>query len=78
MRRDEIEFQVLDVLKAALKMPVDAGLQRSAAPTWDSLKHVEIVFALEDVLGLEFSPDEMGSLDSAQRIIDVAVARHAA
>ncbi len=73
MQRPEIEERVLDVLSAALKCPVGARSRRADLPAWDSLKHIELVFAIEDELELQFSEDELGQLDSVAAIIDIAV-----
>ncbi|GGD00291.1 acyl carrier protein [Undibacterium terreum] len=80
MNRQEIEDIVLDTVATILKRPLDAGLNstRSSIVEWDSLKHVEIMFALEDELGTEFSEEELAQLDSVMKIVDVVAARQAA
>ncbi len=80
MNRQEIEATVLATLSAVLKRPLPQGAQtsRDNTPEWDSLKHVEIMFALEDELATEFSEDELAQLSSAASIIDTVAARHAA
>ena len=37
---------------------------------WDSLRHVEIMFALEDALAIRFSDDELQELTRLSRILD--------
>lgn len=80
MERIQIEQTVLAVLTAILKHPFHEGVEiaRKNTPGWDSLKHIEIMFALEDELGIEFSEDELVKLDSAAKIIDAAQSKHAA
>jgi acyl carrier protein len=78
MNRHEIEAAVLAVLAAVLKCEVDSTSSRHNTPQWDSLKHIEIIFAVEDELGLEFSEEEMSTLDSVTRIVELALAPHAA
>lgn len=78
MDRPQVEATVLAVLAAVLKCKVDLNSSRQNTPHWDSLKHIEIIFAIEDELGVEFSEDEMSTLDSLGKIVDVALAPHAA
>ncbi|GJH09279.1 acyl carrier protein [Caballeronia novacaledonica] len=51
---------------------------REHSPEWDSLKHMEIMFALEDEFGTEFSEEELADLDSASKIVSAIEAKHAA
>jgi acyl carrier protein len=46
-------------------------------PDWDSLRHVELVFALEDTLGIRFDENEIPTLLSLETIAD-SVIRHMA
>jgi acyl carrier protein len=78
MQRADIEANVVAVLSAILRQPVDAGATRATVAQWDSLKHIEIVFALEEELGIQFSETELTELDSVLRIVDAALAHHAA
>ena len=80
MDRKQIEQNVLTVLAVVLKQPFDesAGITRQNTPSWDSLKHIEIMFALEDELGVEFSETELSELDSVTKIVDAVLAKHAA
>ena len=74
----DIQASVLSVLEAVLKCPVGPDSSRANTPVWDSLKHIEIVFAVEEELGIEFSEEDMAKLNSVARIVDLAAARHAA
>ncbi len=81
MNRDQIQAQVIDTIATVLQCPageVAADATRADLPGWDSLKHVEIMFALEDALGVEFDEAQLGELDSIPRIVDVVAQRHAA
>lgn len=80
MNREQIQALVADTVATVLQCaPADlAQASRAELPAWDSLKHVEILFALEDALGVEFSEDEMAGLDSVPRLVDAIVQRHAA
>jgi acyl carrier protein len=78
MDHRDIQASVLSVLEAVLKCPVGLDSSRANTPLWDSLKHIEIVFAVEDELGIEFSEEDMATLNSVARIVALAAARHAA
>ena len=77
MNRGQIEAIVLAVLASVLQCEVDIDCSRHNTPRWDSLKHVEIVFTLEDELNVEFTEEQMATLDSAQKIIEMALTQHA-
>ena len=65
-----LESDVRDLLLRILKLadaPV-AGLVRAEVVGWDSLKHMEIVFALEDRYGVQFDESEFAALDSPAAI----------
>ena len=80
MDRSQIEQTVLAVLVTMLKHPLDddADVTRQNTASWDSLKHIEIMFALEEELGAEFSEEELVTLDSVTKIVDAILAKHAA
>lgn len=80
MDRTQIEPIVLVVLATLLKGPFEAGADITRANTagWDSLKHMEIMFALEDEFRTEFTEDELAKLDSVAKIVDAIQAKRAA
>lgn len=78
MDRHQIETVVLAVLASMLKREVDLNSSRHNTPQWDSLKHIEIIFAVEDELDIEFSEEEMATLDSVAKIVALAITSHAA
>lgn len=71
----DIRDLVLRVLRMRERPPSE--LLRSAVPAWDSLKHMEIVFALEDRYGVEFAESEFAQLASPAAIAQ-ALRRHLA
>jgi acyl carrier protein len=80
MDRTQVQQTVLTVLAAVLKQPLDKDfdITRQNTPTWDSLKHIEVMFTLEDELGIEFSEAELSNLDSVAKIVDAVLAKDAA
>lgn len=79
MDRNQIKQVVLAVLATLLKRPLEAGadISRQNTPAWDSLKHIEIMLALEEELNTEFSENELARLDSVIKIVDAVQAKHA-
>lgn len=79
MTREELETRVHDVLALVLKLPAAPRepLARADVPEWDSLSHVEIIYAVEEDIGVTFSEQELASLESSAAIVD-AVERHLA
>lgn len=71
---------VAEVLGAVLgvAVPADHGLARKDLPVWDSVKHVEVVFALEDAFEVQIPEDVMGRLDSTDAIVSTLESLRAA
>lgn len=66
----ELEQDIERLLVRILKVDQSPAraLCRSDVEQWDSLKHVEIVFALEDQYGVEFAESEFATMTSAAAI----------
>lgn len=64
MSRGEIEQGLIEICSAVLEHPVTADLARSNDATWDSLRHMQIVFGIEEKFDLQFGEDEIFRLDS--------------
>jgi acyl carrier protein len=73
---EEIVRETLGVVLGRAIRPGDPVV-RERQPDWDSLKHIEVVFALEDALGVRFEADEIGELTSVASIVERA-GRHRA
>jgi acyl carrier protein len=60
---DPIDAQLAEILALALEREVAPGeeLGREDETRWDSLKHLEIIFAVEDAFGVSFSADEIAA-----------------
>jgi acyl carrier protein len=67
------------LLRTILQLPAqdDSALRREDVDAWDSLKHMEIVFALEDRYGVRFDESEFAALDTSAAIA-AALQRHLA
>ena len=71
----DIESRVIEIVAQALKQPVTRDTTRESTAAWDSLKHIELVFAIEDELQIRFDEDELEALDSVQAFVERAQAK---
>lgn len=60
-------------LGLAISIPENDDFTRSEHPEWDSLKHVEIIFLLEDEFGIQFEEEDFSKLDSVNHIYSLVV-----
>ena len=62
----EQKERIQAVFAAILKRPVgaDEEIARDNETGWDSLKHMELVFALEEEFGIEFTEEDIARIDS--------------
>ena len=77
--RHGLEATVRETLGVVLGRPIGPGdpVRRDEQPDWDSLKHIELVFALEDALGVRFGTDEIGEITDVASIVELAESHHA-
>jgi acyl carrier protein len=63
------EHEIGELVSRILGVPLpSADARRRDVPAWDSLKHMELVFALEDRYAVQFDESEFARLDSAATI----------
>jgi acyl carrier protein len=75
--RAEVESAIRQVLETVLRRAIAPGedVQREKEGAWDSLKHVELIFSVEEALDIQFDAEEMGELDSYVKLVDAAEVR---
>lgn len=68
---DFVDEGIAEILSLVLARPVSPGetLSRDDEPKWDSLKHLEIIFALEEAFDVAFSAEEIGSVKSSADLV---------
>jgi len=70
--------RVRQIAADIFSVPVD-GLTAESSPeaiaSWDSLNHLNLVLALEQEWGIQFSPEEMEELLSIAKIVSVVSAK---
>lgn len=76
MTVDEAHSEVLRILRSVLKKSrIDGLALREEISEWDSLKHLEIVFSVEDAFSVEFGEEELAGFNSSLMIAEAAVAK---
>jgi acyl carrier protein len=77
MTRSELDASVREAVSAVLGRPIAPGeaVSRAAEASWDSLRHVELLFAVEAAVSVRFDAEELGELDGLDAIV-AACARH--
>jgi len=75
---ESIETQIKELVAGILSVPVDV-IEDDAAigdiPEWDSLRHIQIVTAIEEKFGFRFTPDVMMDLEDIGDIVAATKAR---
>ena len=66
---NDIENKVIKVISKVLKIAVNKDTTRKNCSKWDSLKHIEIIFSIEDEFEIEFTEEEMAETDSVSSFI---------
>lgn len=79
MSRTAIEATVRDVFEVVLKRPIapQESISQETEGDWDSVRHIELLFMLEEEFGITFDEDEMSELQSFDEIVDKLLARTA-
>lgn len=79
VRVSDIRREVLRSMGYILGRPIaeTENPSRSTEANWDSLKHVELVFLIEDHFGIRFSEQEIGDLEDAEGIVQVLETKRA-
>jgi acyl carrier protein len=76
---DQIDRDVRRVLGTVFGRAIADGepLSAKTEPSWDSLRHVEVLLAVEGALDVRFDEEEMPQLDSVDKLVG-SVKRHRA
>jgi len=69
-QRNDIEKDLVEICSAVLEHPVEATVARANDATWDSLRHMQIIFAVEEKYDLQFTEEEIFRLDSISKFAD--------
>jgi len=68
--RLSLRIEIHRLMSFILRRPIGAeeNPSRTVEPGWDSLKHIELVFLLEDHFGMRFAEQEIAELEDARGI----------
>ena len=71
MTAENVEERLREIMSVVLKRPIADGEEvcRDREVTWDSLKHVELLFAIEGALDVTFDPEEMPMLTTLEKFV---------
>ena len=62
--------KICEILRCS-KEDFDNGLERNQTASWDSLAHMEIIFALEEYRGHQLSTEVIAELNCSAKIEEV-------
>lgn len=72
--------KIKEIIAGVLNLPLDQIKDSDSTQSiskWDSLNHMNIIFAIEEQLGITFDDEEIMTLNSIEKITDSA-SRHKA
>lgn len=69
MNNPEAESRVLALVSDILGTPVTRESSMDNVPGWDSLRHMQVIFAFEDAFGVRLEDGEMSQLRSVEALI---------
>ena len=74
MKLENLISKICETLRCS-RDEFDHGLDRDNCGSWDSLAHIEIIFAVEEFNGEALDPDVIANLNSTNSIIDFFTAK---
>ena len=78
--QNDIRPRIREVFATALDRPIgpDENVVQTSEVAWDSVKHIEIIFMIEEALGVTFDPAEFAEMTSLDECVVLASRRLAA
>jgi len=68
----DIEGRVRALLSELLQVDASSGeMRRKDVAAWDSLKHVDLIFLIEEEFDVILAEDDMAEADSVSAIVDL-------
>ncbi|MEY4818944.1 MAG: hypothetical protein RLZZ23_1717 [Verrucomicrobiota bacterium] len=68
--RSILELEIAKLVSDILGETVGIEGARDTVPSWDSLRHVEVIFSFEEAYGLRLTESEMASLRSVKDLAE--------
>lgn len=75
-----MEAKIKKIMSGILEVPVDSitdATTMETVDTWDSLRHMEIIVALEEAFGIELAAEDLMEMTSLPEITRVLIAKGA-
>ena len=70
MTLEHVYAEISRVALPVLQIPeFDSSVNMSSTPEWDSLRHIQLLSAIEKKFDIEISPDDAFKLTSADRLV---------
>ncbi len=69
-----MEQKILEIVSQIMEVPLESVTLASSAETissWDSLKHMNLVLALEETFGVLFSEEQIAELTQVGTILTI-------
>jgi acyl carrier protein len=70
MEAGKREIKLARVMGLILGCDVTSSTSREQNSSWDSLKHIQIIFAIEDEFGVQFEEDEIPRMNSFTALLE--------
>ncbi len=72
MSRNEIFEKIKDVFGEFFDGKVEITRDTSCEnlEEWDSIAHIQLIFEIEEVFGMQFEAEEIGTLNSINKIVE--------
>ena len=66
---NELDRKILEIMNEAFETSnLDVSCSQATCPTWDSLHHLNLIMALEEVFDVEFEPEEIAEMKDFNKI----------
>ena len=75
---EEVLSRVCEIASDVLQADVTADSSPHTVPAWDSVNHLNLVLAIEEAYGFQFSPEEMDQVKSVGNFASLVSARRGA
>ena len=64
-----MENEIKKIIEEVLNVEINEESNKQNIDAWDSFNHIEILVGLENKYNIEFTPEEMGSINSYKDIL---------
>ena len=72
---EQVLSRVSQIAADVLSTEVDANSSPETVESWDSVQHLNLILAIEEEYGFQFSPEEMDGAKTVGAIAGVVAAR---